>query len=117
MANKTEGVKILVQDVLGSAFQEPYGEDVILDVFKTIRNNPEFTRRYTELSDEMRDLVVNNWIGKHTKELTGMRSLQQVNCLFAEMVLTFINFQPVECKWPVISRVIPRYGFANPIMV
>lgn len=78
MANKTEGVKILVQDVLMTALREPHGEDVILDVFKAIKNSPDFTRRYTELSHELRDWVVNNWIGKYTKDLVGMRSVRQV---------------------------------------
>jgi hypothetical protein len=78
MANKTEGVKILVQDVLRTALREPHGEDVILDVFKAIKTNPDFARRYTELSDELRDWVVNNWIGKYTKDLVGMKSLRQV---------------------------------------
>jgi hypothetical protein len=78
MANKTEGVKILVQDVMRTTLREPYGEDVILDVFKAIKSNPDFTRRYTELSDDLRDWVVNNWIGKYTKDLVGMKSLRQV---------------------------------------
>ncbi len=36
---------------------------------------------------------------------------------FAEMVLTFMNFQPVEYKWPVTSRVIPRYASVNLTLV
>ena len=77
MANKTEGIKILVQDVLRT-FHQPYDEDVILDVFKAIKGNLEWENRYNELSDELRDWVVNNWIGKYTKELAGMKSLKEV---------------------------------------
>jgi hypothetical protein len=32
---------------------------------------------------------------------------------FAERVLTFMNFLPIECRWPVISQAIPKCGSAN----
>lgn len=41
MAKKTEGVQLLVQDVL-QTFNEPYGEDIIEDVCRAIQNNPEW---------------------------------------------------------------------------
>lgn len=77
MANKTAGVKLLVQDVLAT-FSEPYGEDIILEVCQVIENNREWRRRYDELSAELRAWVVNNWIGKYVKDITGLNSLRQV---------------------------------------
>ncbi len=75
MARKTEGVKILVQDILAAKFSELYDEDIILNIFKAIEDNPEWRRRYDELSDDLRDWVVNNWIGKYVKEITGLYNL------------------------------------------
>jgi hypothetical protein len=77
MVKKTEGVKILVQDVL-QTFPEPYKEDVIRDVVLAIENEREWRRRYDELCDGLRAWVVNNWIGKYTKYATGLRSWKQV---------------------------------------
>ena len=79
MPGKTEGVKILVQDVLQERFSEPFSEDIIRDVCFAIENNPDWRRRYNELGEELREWVVNNWIGKYTKELTGLNSLRQVD--------------------------------------
>lgn len=77
MPNKTEVVKTLVQDVLSAKFSEPYAEDIILQVFAEIKENREWKRRYDEASEELHNSwVVNNWIGKYTKELTGLKSLQ-----------------------------------------
>lgn len=77
MPGKTEGVKALVQDVLATKFSEPYAEDIILEVFAEIKKNREWKRRYDELSEELNNSwVVNNWIGKYTKELTGLKSIQ-----------------------------------------
>ena len=78
MTNKTEGVKILVQDVL-QTIPEPYGEDIILNVCLKIEGNRDWHRRYIELGADLRPWVVNNWIGKHTKDLTGLNSVRQVH--------------------------------------
>jgi hypothetical protein len=78
MANKTEGVKILVQDVLRT-FAEPHGEDIIRDVCFAIETTADWHRRYDVLKDELTDDVANNRIGKYTKELTGLNSLRQVS--------------------------------------
>lgn len=82
MDKKTEGVEILVQDVLASKFSEPYGENIILDVFIAIEKNPEWLRRYkslsNDLSDDLTDWIINNWIGKYVKEETGLNSLHEV---------------------------------------
>jgi hypothetical protein len=77
MPDKTEGVRILVQDILAAKFSEPYAEDIILEVFAEIKKNREWKRRYDEASEELHNSwVVNNWIGKYTKALTGLKSLQ-----------------------------------------
>ena len=78
MAKKTEGVKILIQDVLVT-FSEPYGEDIILEVREAIENNVDWHRRYQELSDELSDWVVNNWIGKYVRAETGLETLRVVS--------------------------------------
>ncbi len=84
MANKTDGVKILVQEVLAAAFSEsPYSEDIILDVCNAIYDkdrHPEWRRRYDELSDDLRyGWVVNNWVGQYVKDETGLNSLRKVS--------------------------------------
>jgi hypothetical protein len=78
MTNKTEGVKILVQDVLAT-IPEPYGEDIILKVFQEIEGNPEWHRRYKSLSNDLADWIINNWIGKYVKDQTGLNSLREVS--------------------------------------
>ena len=75
--NKTEGVKILIQDVLRT-ISEPYNEDIIWIVCVAIENYPDWKRRYDELKDELSKDVVNNWIGKYTKDLTGLNTIRQV---------------------------------------
>lgn len=77
MANKTAGVKTLVQEVLAT-FQEPYSKDVIWDVFKAIQLNPDWSRWYGELCDELSNGVVNSWIGKYTKDLARMNNVRQM---------------------------------------
>jgi len=77
MSRKTEGVQLLVQDVLAT-FSEPYDKNIILNVFNAIedrQNHPEWRRRYDVLNEELSKDVVNNWIGKYVKEITGLNSL------------------------------------------
>ena len=78
MDKKTEGVKALVQDVLAT-FSEPYGEDIILNVCLAIEKNDDWHRRYKELSNELSDGVVNQWIGRYVKAETGLESLREVS--------------------------------------
>jgi hypothetical protein len=82
MDKKTEGVEILVKDVL-SAIPAPYGEDIILEVFQKIEHDPDLLWRYHSLSNDLSDGfsndIVNNWIGKYVKDQTGLNSLQQVS--------------------------------------
>ena len=82
MDKKTEGVEILVKDVLAT-IPEPYGEDIILEVCQKIEGNPEWRRRYNSLSndlgDDLTDDTINNWIGKYVKDQTRLNSLREVS--------------------------------------
>lgn len=82
MDKKTEGVEILVKDVLAT-IPEPYGEDIILEVFQKIDVNPEWERRYQSLSIDVGDGfsydIINQWIGKYVSVETGMKALQVVS--------------------------------------
>mgnify|MGYP003980582521 CR=1 FL=1 len=75
MPKITEGVKQLVLEVLQS-IPKPYGEDIIEDVLLEIEKNPDWFSRYKQLNDELKKDVVNNWIGKYTKETTGFVSVR-----------------------------------------
>ena len=90
MANKTNGVLILVQDIL-RMFNEPYEEDVIEDVFLAIESNPEWLRRYKELLDELSKEVVNPWVGRYTKRLTGLNSLREVVAKRSKLITGYTN--------------------------
>jgi hypothetical protein len=82
MDKKTEGVKILVKEVLAT-IPEPYSEDIILEVFQKIEGDPELRRRYNslsnDLSDDLTDWIINNWIGKYVSSETGMKSIREVS--------------------------------------
>ena len=93
MPRKTEGVRILVQDVL-KTFTEPYSEDVIDDVCWAIEHNPEWRSRYYELSEELTDWVVNNWIGQYTKELTGLNTLREVSAKRSKLIKSYTKLIP-----------------------
>ena len=73
MANATDGVRSLVADVLRS-LPHPYSDDITDEVCRAIETDPVLRRRYDELAVELKDWVVNNWIGRYTAELTGRRS-------------------------------------------
>lgn len=93
MPKKTEGVYLLVEDVLRT-FSEPYGEDIIEDVCLAIENNPDWRRRYNELSEELRHWVVNNWIGQYTKAITGLRSLREVDAKRSNLITAYTKLSP-----------------------
>jgi len=76
--NRTNGVKILVKEVL-AIFSKPYGEDIILDVCMAIEHNPAWRSRYDQLCDELRDSVVNPLIPELVKEETGLTNLYDVS--------------------------------------
>ena len=88
MSNKTEGVRILVQDVLQS-IPEPYEEDIILNVCRKIKDNRDWFRRYEELGDDLTNDVVLNWIGKYTKELTGLKNIRVVKAPKGSIVTSY----------------------------
>jgi hypothetical protein len=83
MADKTEGVRTLVQDILAADFSEPYVEDIILEVFQKIECDSDLKWRYdsisNDLSDDFSNDIINNWIGKYVKDQTGLNSLQRVS--------------------------------------
>lgn len=74
---KTDDVLDLVREVLRT-IPRPYGEDIIEDVFVAIENNRAWHRRYDLESAELRNWVVNNWIGKYTKQLAAMENIRVV---------------------------------------
>ena len=79
MDKKTESVEILVKDVLAAIPESERDEDIILNVCLAIENNDDWHRRYQELSDELSNWVVNNWIGKYVKAETGLEILRVVS--------------------------------------
>ena len=93
MPRKTEGVYLLVQDVL-QTIPKPYGEDVIDDVCFAIKQNLEWRRRYEELSADLRDWVVNNWIGQYTKQITGLNTDRQVPAKPDNLIKSYSKLVP-----------------------
>jgi len=88
MARKTQGVYDLAQDVL-STFSPQYGEDITEDVCVAIEENPDWYRRYDGLCGELSKWVVNNWIGIYTKEITGLRTLRQVDARRSTIITSY----------------------------
>ena len=76
-ALKTAGVKALVDEVIVS-LPRPLTEHVTLAVFKQIETNPARLTQYHSLCNDLRQWVVNNWIGKWTRDALGAESIQQV---------------------------------------
>jgi hypothetical protein len=89
---KTKEVLELVRDVL-QTMPRPYSEDVIEDVFVAIEQNPLWHQRYTEQSAELRDWVVNNWIGKYTKRLTGMENIREVGATRTNLIKNYTKLR------------------------
>jgi hypothetical protein len=50
---------------------------------RKIEGNPEWRMRYdslsNDLSDDLTDWIINNWIGKYVSSETGMKSLREVS--------------------------------------
>jgi hypothetical protein len=88
MPNKTDAVLVLVRDVLRT-FSESYGEDVIEDVCLAIENNSDWRRRYDELCEELSQDVVNNWIGRYVKDITGLRTVREVNARRSHIITEY----------------------------
>jgi hypothetical protein len=113
MANATSGVRDLVADALGS-LPKPYSEDVTDEVCKAIETDPVLRRRYDELVENLRDWVVNNWIGRYTAELTGRTSQEQVPARSGligsyrklrlnggQQAISMLDFQPLTMNVPL----------------
>lgn len=75
-ASKTAGVKALVDEIIATLPSRD--EHVTLAVFKSIEASPRWRKQYDDLCDELRDWVVNNWIGKWTREALGAETIRQV---------------------------------------
>ena len=85
MTRKTQGVYDLVQLAL-QELEQPYSEDVIEEVCLVIENNRELFRNYLHLSDDLKHWVVNNWIGQYTKEITGGKTLREVEARRSKLI-------------------------------
>jgi len=85
---KTAGVEELVTEVLGT-IPKPYGEDIIKEVFIHIENNPSWRETYENLCIDLRQWVVNNWIGKYTKLITGYNTSIQVNTKHSNLTKSY----------------------------
>jgi hypothetical protein len=92
MANKTQGVYDLVREILNH-FREPYGTDIIEDVCLAIENRPAWRRRYEELKAELSRDVVNNWIGQYTKQITGLKTVLQVNAKRSKIIGSYTKLR------------------------
>lgn len=77
MTKKTQGIDELVSEIL-ETISQPYGEDIIEDVFFEIEHQPSWRRRYDELVLELCKGTVNKWVGRYTKQITGLRNPKQV---------------------------------------
>lgn len=75
---KTQGVEILVSEIL-ETIPKPYGEDVIEDVFLAIERQPTWQRHYDVLVLELDKDTVNKWVGRYTKQITGLKNPTQVS--------------------------------------
>ena len=73
---------------------KPYGEDVTEEVFLRIEGSPHWLRRYTQLCNELRPGVVNKWIGKYTKDITGLNSLRQVEAKRSNLITSYTKLAP-----------------------
>jgi len=95
MRNKTEGVKELVEEILAD-ITAPYSEDIIEEVFIRIGSNQRWDKRYKELSTDLQEKwIVNNWIGKYTKILTGYETGKQVTAQNTKLITSYSKLIPV----------------------
>lgn len=93
MANATDGVRQLVADAL-RAVPQPHTEDITDDVCLAIEADPLLRNRYDELAADLRDWVVNNWIGQYTAELTDRKSGEQVDKTRSRLIKSYKKLRP-----------------------
>ena len=87
-ALKTAGVKALVDKVI-KGLPHPPTEHVTLAVFKEIERCPARLNEYHALCNELRQWVVNNWIGKWTRDAVGGDSIKQVSAEGTTLTQTY----------------------------
>lgn len=68
--NRTHGVKILVESVLGTIVR-PYSEDVTDEVCQAIEAKPEWSSAYRDLCIELNAIEVNKAIGRWVSRAVG----------------------------------------------
>jgi hypothetical protein len=88
MTRKTQGVYLLVEEVLQTS-SPPYSEDIIEDVCLAIEHNPVWYQRYQDLNTDLRQWVVNNWIGQYVKQITGMTTIREVSAKRSEIITSY----------------------------
>lgn len=93
MSNKTEAVNTFAQEVL-KTFSQPYGEDIIEDVFLAIEYHRDWRRRYDELCAELSQDVVNQWMGQYTKTITGLKTLREVDTKRTKLATAYSKLTP-----------------------
>lgn len=69
--NKTQGVRDLVEEVVAGLPSSERNEHVIRNVFRAIEQRPEWRRRYDLECGVLKQWVVNNWVGKWTRDRIG----------------------------------------------
>ena len=92
MPLRTQPVQLLVQDAIQNVTQ-PYSEDIIEDVALVIEQDRQLRPRYDLLCTELRQWVVNNWIGQYVKLLTGRNSLRQVTATRATIIGSYTKLE------------------------
>ena len=75
--NKTDDIKDFVNEVLMS-IPDPYGEDIIDELFLKVKGDSEYLRTYNQLVDSHTKRVTNQLIGKYTQRITGLNSHERV---------------------------------------
>lgn len=85
MERRTQGVHDLVTEILQQV-PSPYNEDIIEDVFLAIENSQQWMNRYRELEADLGHDVTNNWIGRHTKDITGMNTVREVSAKRSRLI-------------------------------
>jgi hypothetical protein len=93
MINKTHGVYELVKEIL-QTISKPYGENIIEDVCLAIENRPPWHLRYNDLVNELSRDVVNNWIGRYTKDITGMKTVLVVAAKRSKIIKAYTKLRP-----------------------
>ena len=93
MSKKTQGIEELVRDILNT-ISKPYGEDVTEDVFLLIEQHHAWQERYYELLNELGKDTVNQWIGRYTRQFTGLKNPSQVMAKRSNLTKSYSRFSP-----------------------